>query len=212
MPSLAAIERVNLVKALRAAGPQAPTLCAGWTAHDLAAHLVARERRPDSGPGILVPALAGWTEQVRKRYARRPFEELLGLIETGPPWTSPFALPGVDAVVNLTEHFVHCEDVLRAAPDPDPQPRELPEGLSDALWKGLATRGRMLFRRAPAGITLATPDGRRTDVTSGERSVTITGEPAELTLYAFGRREQARVTFDGEPEALDRLHAARFGV
>jgi uncharacterized protein (TIGR03085 family) len=210
MPSLAAIERVNLVEALRAAGPQAPTLCAGWTTHDLAAHLVARERRPDSGPGILVPALSGWTEQVRRRYARRPFEELLRLIETGPPWTSPFALPGVDATVNLTEHFVHCEDVRRAAPDW--RPRELPEGLADALWKALATRGRMLFRRAPSGITLATPDGRRAEVTSGERALTLTGEPAELTLYAFGRREHARVTPDGAPEALDRLRAANFGI
>lgn len=210
MPSLAASERVHLVAALRTAGPGAPTLCAGWTAHDLAAHLVARERRPDSGPGILIPALAGWTEQVRRRYARRPFEDLVHLIETGPPRISPFALPGVDAVVNLTEHFVHCEDVRRAAPDW--QPRELAPELSEALWKALSSRGRLLFRRAPSGIVLATPDGRQTQVTSGPPAVTITGDPAELTLYAFGRREHAQVSLDGDAEVLDRLRRTDFGV
>lgn len=210
MPSLAAIERTHLVEALRAAGPQGPTLCDGWTTHDLAAHLVARERRPDSGPGILVPALAGWTEQVRRRYAQRPFDELVRLVETGPPWTSPFSLPGVDALVNLTEHFVHCEDVRRATTGW--QPRDLPDGLSDALWKALSARGRMLFRGAPAGTCLATPDGRRTQVTSGETALTLTGEPAELTLYAFGRRGHAQVTMDGSAQALDRLREARFGV
>jgi uncharacterized protein (TIGR03085 family) len=210
MPSLAATERVHLVEALRAAGPDAPTLCTGWTAHDLAAHLVARERRPDSGPGLLVPALAGWTEQVRRRYARRPFEELVRLVESGPPWTSPFALPGADAVANLTEHFVHCEDVRRAAPCW--QPRELPPGLSEALWKVLSTRGRLLFRRAPSGTVLATPAGRQAQVTAGEPAVTIIGEPAELTLYAFGRREHAQVSLEGDAEALDRLRETSFGV
>jgi uncharacterized protein (TIGR03085 family) len=209
-PSLAAIERVHLVEALRAAGPDAATACAGWTAHDLAAHLVARERRPDSGPGILLPVLAGWTEQVRRRYTRRPFEELVHLIETGPPWTSLFALPGVDGAVNLTEHFVHCEDVRRAAPNW--QPRELAPGLSDALWKILSTRGRMLFRQAPSGIVLATADGRQAQVTRGGPAVTITGEPAELTLYAFGRRDHAQVTLTGERTTLDRLRDTRFGV
>ena len=46
-------------------GPDAPTLCAGWTTRDLAAHLVVRERRPDAMVGVLIPPLAGHAEHVR---------------------------------------------------------------------------------------------------------------------------------------------------
>ncbi|MFM7872077.1 MAG: maleylpyruvate isomerase N-terminal domain-containing protein, partial [Actinomycetota bacterium] len=35
-------------------GPDAPTLCAGWTTRDLAAHIAVRERRPDAAAGILI--------------------------------------------------------------------------------------------------------------------------------------------------------------
>lgn len=198
------------MEALRTAGPDAPTLCEGWVTHDLAAHLVARERRPDSGPGLLVPAFGGWTERVRRRYARRSFDELLHLIETGPPRTSPFALPGVDAAVNLAEHFVHCEDVRRAADGW--QPRELPAARSRALWLFVASRGRLLFRRAPRGILLITPDSRQVRVSTGDAGLSITGEPGELLLYAFGRREHVRVVVQGPPEAQDRLQAARLEV
>ncbi|WP_346995752.1 maleylpyruvate isomerase N-terminal domain-containing protein, partial [Dietzia sp. SLG310A2-38A2] len=44
--TLAQRERSALVETMRAAGPEAPTLCAGWTTRDLAAHLVVREARP----------------------------------------------------------------------------------------------------------------------------------------------------------------------
>ena len=65
MPSLSEAERQVLVDAMLVAGPDAPTLCEGWTVKDLAAHLVARERRPDSGPGVIIPVFARWTEHVR---------------------------------------------------------------------------------------------------------------------------------------------------
>ncbi|MCW2608081.1 MAG: hypothetical protein JWO60_2774, partial [Frankiales bacterium] len=44
--SVAAAERAALLDLLAASGPDAPTLCPGWTTHDLAAHLVVRERQP----------------------------------------------------------------------------------------------------------------------------------------------------------------------
>lgn len=210
MTSLAAAERAALVDALTVAGPDAATLCAGWTAHDLAAHLVARERRPDSGPGLLVPALAGWTERVRRGYLSQPFAELVELIRTGPPLTSPFALPGVDAAVNLTEHFVHCEDVRRAVPDWEP--RVLDAQLGAGLWRMVAGRGRMLFRRSKVGLTLQTPDGLRREVISRQPAVTLTGEPGELLLYAFGRIGHAQVELDGDPAAVEEFRRTRLGI
>lgn len=215
MTSYAATERAALVAALRDVPADAPTLCAGWTAHDLAAHLVARERRPDSTPGLLFRALAGWTERVRAGFAQRSYPELVDLVASGPPWTSPFALPGVDAAANLTEHFVHTEDVRRA--QPGWKPRDLAPGLQDEIWRSLKTRGRMLFRSAPVTLVLARPavdgtPGERTTIAGKGPEVTLTGEPAELLLYAFGRREQALVDLSGPHEAVHAVRSMQLGV
>ena len=68
-PSLAQQERATICDLFAELGPEAPTLCEGWTTADLAAHLVVREHRPDSGPGIVWPRLAGYTDKVRHRGA-----------------------------------------------------------------------------------------------------------------------------------------------
>ena len=47
-------ERQELCDLLLEVGPEAPTLCAGWTTRDLAAHLVVRESRPVAAVGIIV--------------------------------------------------------------------------------------------------------------------------------------------------------------
>ena len=64
--SLAQSERAALCDLFTELGPEAPTLCAGWSTADLAAHLVARERRPDSGPGLVWHPLAAHTDKVRR--------------------------------------------------------------------------------------------------------------------------------------------------
>ena len=50
---LDARERSELCDLFLAVGPEAPTLCDGWTTLDLAAHLVVREHDPRSGFAIL---------------------------------------------------------------------------------------------------------------------------------------------------------------
>jgi len=212
--SHAAAERVELVRALQSVPPGAPTLCEGWTALDLAAHLVARERRPDSGPGLIVPALAWWTDRVRAGYARRPYPELIDLVASGPPRTSFFAVPGVDAALNFVEFLVHTEDVRRA--QPEWEPRDLDPELREAVWSGLRRQGRLYFRRSPVGVVLVRPDGA--ELTFGPRDadpgtrVRLTGEPAELLLLATGRRRHARVTVDGDPDAVRRFEDAHLGL
>ena len=52
--TLARAERHALCDLLIEVGPDAPTLCEGWSTFDLAAHLVVRERRPDRGPGLVI--------------------------------------------------------------------------------------------------------------------------------------------------------------
>ncbi|MEV4129434.1 TIGR03085 family metal-binding protein [Nocardia sp. NPDC049707] len=194
--TMAQRERRALVETMSAVGPDAPTLCGGWTVRDLAAHLVVRERRPDASPGIMLKPLAGYLESVQAKAARRPFPELLAQVRSGPPWWSP--LKPVDAVVNLTEMFVHHEDVRRGAPGWEP--RELPAADEDKLWSTLRRVGRMAYRKAPVTVELATPDGRRAVVhtKSGTAQVTLTGKPSELLLHAFGR-DEVRIETAGDP-------------
>jgi uncharacterized protein (TIGR03085 family) len=218
MTSFSALERARLADVLTVTDPGAPTLCVGWTARDLAAHVVVRERRPDSTPGLVLPPLARWTDHVRRRYAERPYSQLIELIRTGPPALSPFALPGADAAANLTEHFVHCEDVrrgsldLRADHPVEVPPAALAPGLQDELWRRLVRQARLMFRRAGTGIVLATPDGRQHVAARGRASVRLIGEPGELLLVAVGRGRAADVRQEGPPEALAALAAAKLAV
>ncbi|GAA0407443.1 TIGR03085 family metal-binding protein [Streptomyces luteireticuli] len=203
-------ERLLLADLLETAGPNAPTLCQGWTARDLAAHVVVRERRSDAAAGALIKPLAARLERVQAEFAAKPYEELIQLIRTGPPRTSPFALKQIDEAANTVEFFVHTEDVRRA--QPDWTPREIDPVFADALWSRLEKIARMLGRKAPVGMVLRRPDGR---TVVGNRSVpvvTVTGDPAELLLFASGRQDAARVRLEGDEAAQTKLSAARLGV
>ena len=146
-------ERLALCTALEEAGPDAPTLCAGWTTRDLAAHLVLRERRPDAAAGIPGGPLARHTAQVQRRLAQKPYPALIAMIRGGPPRLSPWAIPALDERANTVEFFVHHEDVRRGAPGWK-QPREISQGLSDTLWKRLAM-ARFTLRKVPVGVEFA---------------------------------------------------------
>ncbi|MQS11800.1 TIGR03085 family protein [Streptomyces kaniharaensis] len=208
MSNHALAERHRLAELLAAAGPDAPTLCAGWTTRDLAAHLVIRERRTDAAAGIRIGALAGWTHRVQSAYAERPYEELLKLFRSGPPLLSPFALPGADEAANTVEYFVHAEDVLRAGEDWTPQP--VPPGRAEALWRRLPLLARLeAHRRSPVRLELRHPDGRSLTVgPAGSPTVRITGEPGELILFVYGRGDRTTLTVDGPEDAVEALRHA----
>jgi uncharacterized protein (TIGR03085 family) len=204
-------ERLALCALLDKTGPDAPTLCKGWTHGDLAAHLVLREHRPDAAAGVMGGPLAGYTARVQERIkARTPFPDLVRMIRSGPPTLSFMALPGMDERVNAVEYFVHHEDVRRAAPDWDP--RELSSGESGVLWQRLRA-ARLMLRRAPVGVELARDDmeadGRAYRITARNATpaVTVIGSPAELTMWVMGRTTAARVRFDGTEAAVGKLTA-----
>jgi uncharacterized protein (TIGR03085 family) len=211
MPSHSAAERTALADALTDAGPQGPTLCDGWTTTELAAHLVTRERRPDAFAGVMIPALSGWSDRVRGKYSTRPYSALVSAIRTGPPFTSMMAIPSVDRRANLVEHFVHCEDVRRAKPNWTP--RDLPAERQDALWERLSMFGRVLLRQSPVSVTLRTPDGRNKQMINrsvagvATEGIELVGAPAELTLYTFGRKDQAQVQLEGPDDAVSAFRA-----
>ena len=210
MTSFARSERAALADALAEVGPEAPTLCAGWTARDLAAHVVVRDRRPDAGPGIVVPLLSGWTDRVTRSTARIDFDELVRKVRDGAPFWSPTAFPPVDRAMNLVEMFVHTEDVRRARAGW--RPRELDPALEDALWSRLVAGGPMLFRKARTGVLLRREDGTTVTAKSGEPTVVLGGRPSELMLYAYGRKDHAQVEIEGTPEAMAAFEGTPLGI
>ena len=212
-------ERLALCALLDKSGPDAPTLCEGWTTGDLAAHLVLREHRPDAAAGVAGGPLAGYTARVQQRIRQRiPFPDLVRMIRSGPPRLSVMALPGMDERINAVEFFVHHEDVRRAADGWEP--RALASGESDMLW-GRLRMARFMLRKAPVGVELArddggpaarNPDGASYRITARNATpaVTVVGTPAELTLWVMGRRAAARVRMDGIQAAVTKLAGANW--
>ncbi|UQA96034.1 TIGR03085 family metal-binding protein [Streptomyces halobius] len=203
-------ERLLLADLLESAGPDAPTLCENWTTRQLAAHVVVRERRADASGGLLVKALAPRLERVQAEFETKPYEELIQLIRTGPPRMSPFALKQIDEASNTVEFYVHAEDVRRARPGWTP--RELDPVFSNALWTRTERMARVLGRGSPVGLVLRRPDGQTAVAHRGTPVVTVTGEPGELTMFAFGRQAVADVELDGDKEAIAKLSEAKLGL
>ncbi len=203
-PALAQQERTTLCDLFVELGPDAPTLCEGWTTADLAAHLVVRERRPDSGPGLVWPPLAGYTDKVRRAARERtPWEKLVETVRRGPP----LLLRPFDGPMNTVEFFIHVEDVRRAQPDWAPRPIS-PE-LANALWTRVGPGG--LAKKVPATIVISSP-GRDDKVRGSGPRLTLAGDPGELTMFGAGRQGAARVEITGDADLAARLRAASLGV
>ena len=206
--SLARAERAALSDTLDKTGPAQPTLCAGWTAHDLLAHLLVRERQPWAAAGIVVPALAGVTESAMRGYADTPWPEMVDAFRSGPPAWSPTRVERVDEAVNGAELFVHHEDVRRGEPGWEPRPADPVR--DDALWELVVRSGRLLYRRSPVGVAVRRPDGEQAVLRTGRGLVTVEGEPGEILLHGSGRAA-ARVELHGRPEDVAALQAAPRG-
>jgi uncharacterized protein (TIGR03085 family) len=172
-------------------GPDAPTLCEGWVTRDLAAHLWVREHRPWAVPGMVAKGgpLHRSTDRLQERVGQRPFAEIVASLRSG----APVPTPVLGKAIDLHEFFVHHEDVRRAnGMDPRADP-----ALDNALWRIIPVFGRFLTREARGiEITLATPDGGRRRVRTGDRSVEAHGAPQELFLWLYSRPARVDVTGD----------------
>jgi uncharacterized protein (TIGR03085 family) len=187
-------QRDRCCAVLASVPPDAPTLCAGWTAFDLAAHLDALCRDALSWPGIALP----WFEPVTARRAARlqawlGYTGLIDRLRTGSPVIPPFGLdPWQGWGHHLGEWFVHTEDVRRANHLPAP---ERDAALSEALWLRVQVAARILHRRDREGLVLRHSDGRSAVVVDGPAPVVVTGEPAELMVWVYrGRAAEVVIT------------------
>jgi uncharacterized protein (TIGR03085 family) len=215
MSHLARLERQSLCDTFEQVGPDAPTLCDPWLTRDLAAHLVIRDRRPDTAIGSAVPqvpVLGPHAQRTQDGYASQDWPHLVELVRSGPPKWSPVALAPIDDLVNLTEYFVHHEDVLRAGAAP--VQRDLDPALEAALWSTLTRMGRVLLRRCPVGVVAVTPQHGRRQLRPprDQGTVVLRSTPGELVLLAFGRGRVAEVEVDGPPEAVAAFESSNLGL
>lgn len=207
--------REVLAETLLAAGPGAPTLCAGWRTQELAAHLYLREHSPKVGVGLAIKPWNKVSEKATVKLAAsasapESFAELVAKFRSGPPKLSPFALRAIDHSANLVEFFVHTEDIRRASDRW--APRALDPGYSGALWAELVKRAAILYRSVDLGVVLVNPAGLRHVAKRAPVSVAIIGEPGELLMHANGRTGQALVSFEGQADAVALLRTAPVGL
>jgi uncharacterized protein (TIGR03085 family) len=209
-PRLAQLERTALCDTALQVGEDRPTLCDGWDVKDLVVHLLVREGSP-AALGIVLSPLAGLTAAVSRRVGRSDFAVLVEKLRNGPPRLSPYAVPKVDSLVNTVELYVHHEDIRRARPGWSA--RDLGEPMEKVLWSMLGTAGKGLLRGSTVGVTAEnTVTGSRTVLKAGTPTVTVRGLPSEVTLFVFGRRDQAEVQLLGEDADVARLRETSLGI
>ncbi|HSJ45613.1 MAG TPA: maleylpyruvate isomerase family mycothiol-dependent enzyme [Euzebyales bacterium] len=207
-------ELCDLLSSLTLEQWTAETLCAGWDAADITAHLIVREREPWTGPGLVLGGpFADLTDRRRAAWKARGREALIGALRAGPPWPLTVApLEGTQVV----EDWIHEQDVRRGGAGlstPPPRP-----GLERLLW-GAARRFALRTLSVDANVVIELTDGRRrrrlqsrrrlpfATSTDAAADVTITGRVAELLLYAVGR-DGAEVEVTGDAAAGSLLAAS----
>lgn len=201
-------EKKALVDTFRRTDPDAPTLCEGWDAKRLLAHLVQREQDLVGTLGDAVSRAEPGREKSLGRLAEPAAtpEGWSGLVDrfvSGPPRWSPMSWASEQ--VNVLEYAIHHEDVRRGAGPVSP--RALPAAQADTLFRQLPLMARLKLRRSPVGVALARPGGATAVVRTGSPTVTVSGEPLELALWVSGRRQAAQVQFSGPPEAVQQFEA-----
>lgn len=200
------VELEALLETLRSTDPEAPTLCEGWQARHLAAHLFLRRhqpwqsfrQQPDSRFAELAEQAADPAvyATVIDDFAKPPASLSLQALPDGP----------LGMQTNFVEYVIHHEDLRRGA-GPVP-PRRLPAPFSDALFERIGLLARAGLRSVDVGVVLVVPGGRRRVVRKSPDAVAVVGAPVELALVASGRRRAADVEILGEPAAVETFEAA----
>lgn len=199
MTNFARAERLSVAALLREVGPDAPTLCEGWTTLDLAVHLVIRDRYPAALPAN-ASGKAGKVEFFAKRTAAReaelkdlPWDKLVGMVAAGPGVLSPMGWTPVDVLTNTGEFYVHHEDIRRARKGWEPR-NILPE-LEAQLWNVCKPLAHSPSVRKDGPLIVCAPGHGELHVgNTDEGAAVLEGKPSELVLFLFGRRDHAQVS------------------
>lgn len=200
---------------------QAETMCQGWDAGDVVAHMLVREREPWTAVGLAVPPLSGVLRTrmaARKRTGRAA---LTAKLRSGPP---KYMQIGIIGRVQVGEDYIHAEDIRRGgAADRPGAELEPDDGTGDAeidelLWAAIARFAPLTLRNLSTKGVVSMTDGGRTrayevgsaivrPAADGQADVTLTGAAGELLLYVTGRAAH-RVTVHGDQTLIDALDRA----
>ena len=194
-------EREKLAQLMLDLGPDAPTLCEEWTTKDLAAHLFVREKRTHMAGGYLVPALKSLTDAEEAKVKERPYEHVVQAWAAGPP----LHIKPLDRFVNVSENFIHHEDVRRGGQTAESvEPREFSRDVETKLMAAVKMMGKMSLSSSEVPVVLTPPNhpavtigGKRGVSDHGDRVVRVMGDPGELLLWVTGR-DVVRVDIQGE--------------
>ena len=201
----------DMLDALSDAQWHAETLCEGWDAGDVVAHLLVREREPIPAIGIVFPPLSGLHDRrvaARKAQGR---ERMMADLRGGPP---PWMRLPMLRDVQVGEDWIHGADVARGGAALADGPTIVPsDGTEDAdvatlLWQAVGRFAPLTLRGIEAAGVIDLTDGttHRTYRVGGPvaRSangaapdLTVTGPVGELVLFATGR-PSCDVTLDGD--------------
>ncbi|WP_158583114.1 maleylpyruvate isomerase family mycothiol-dependent enzyme [Nesterenkonia natronophila] len=196
MTSTASQERKAMVSALRSVTADAPTLCKGWSAQDLALHIVVRDSRPDLMVGRRLPLVGPKARAALQNLASGGYDASVDRVAAGPPPYFPQILKPVDDAMNTLEYYIHTEDVLRAQPGFElSHRREISEELRKRIWQHASlTFFVMAARKQNRRITFFSPGyGATTRGPAAAPLMMVHGTPEELTLWASGRAAHAQV-------------------
>ena len=198
-------ERADLCDFLEQLDPHdwsTPSLCAGWTVHDVVAHLTLNTEVTTLGfmLGLI---------RARGNFDRMSLQRAHNEAATSSPTSliarlrqhagSPQRAPGSAHIDPLLDVLIHGQDIARAVnrPRPIPNHRALP-----ALEHAIASR----FYGAPKrfrGMRLVATDAHWSH---GDGPHEIRGTAAELLLVATGRTAGlANLTGNGVPTVSERL-------
>ncbi|UOY00601.1 maleylpyruvate isomerase family mycothiol-dependent enzyme [Blastococcus sp. PRF04-17] len=178
-------ELLDLLERLEPEQWRAPSLCAGWTVHDVVAHVLSYD---ELGPRQLASRFASGLFLVDRinalglrDYARRTPAELVDLLRDH---LTPAGLTaGLGGAIALTDGLIHQQDIRR----PVGKPRQIPAdrlvpALRTALF-GPVLRGAVRVR----DVRLVATD---IDWTFG-RGPEVTGTAEALLMAVAGRRAVA---------------------
>lgn len=202
-------EREALCDLLEKVGPDHGTLCEGWVARDLAAHLVVREgRNIFASAGVVGGPFAGLTKRKMDKAAQQRWTELVDRVRQGPPRGSFMRSPKLDGTINTVEFFVHHEDVLRA--DPGAPRRVIDPAQAEDLWGRTEMLAKRLTKGSPVRVVAQHTDGRRIEFPPGDapadRVVTLTGAPGEVIMWLYRRNGDVDVSGTAADVAALREH------
>ena len=212
MTSIAAHERALLCALAQQLGPDAPTLCEGWTVKDLVVHLLLREGHPAS-VGIMVQPLQGLLDRATSKASREDFSTL---VTNAPPRTRRSTRPSPCRSSGRWRTCWSTTSTTRtsAGPSRPGSPATSRSRTEDGIWQPLRHLGRgVMMLQSPVAVVAERSDtGDRHVLKKGDREVVVRGLPSEIALYAYGRKAQARVELLGDDADVAALEEKPLGI